>query len=105
MHASKRGHASGGDSQLRCGFWRCDCKALQGKQADDHLQTVAEPVLELLRHQILLLRQSAELTQQFLFASMGRQQLDFSSLIAARLRPRRKHTLVAQPKRFVGCQV
>jgi hypothetical protein len=42
--------------------------ALQRQEAHDHLQAVAKPMIEFLRHQVLLQSQNAHLAEEFFLA-------------------------------------
>ena len=105
VHPPESGHATGRDGQLCCRFRRRGCEALQGEQAHDHLQAVAEPVLELLRHQVLLLSQNAQFTQQFLFAQQGSRQFGASIRLAGHACCRRKRRCTGAPKLRFGRDV
>ena len=56
MHATKRSNPIGRDSQLR-GSFRAGGPALQRQQANDDLQTIDEPMLELLGQRVLTLQE------------------------------------------------
>ena len=71
VHATERGDAPCGGGQMH-GRFRRGGAGLQRQQAGDHLQAVEEAVVELLRQQVVVLRQFGLLAQQDLFAHKGR---------------------------------
>ena len=68
VHAPKRGDASRRNGQLVRGLRCRSGEALQRQEAHDHLQAVAKPVIEFLRHQVLLQGQNAHLAEEVFLA-------------------------------------
>ena len=73
MHACKRSNPTGRDGQLRSGIRACG-PTLQRQQTNDDLQTIHEPMLELLGQYVLAPQEVGLLTKPCLFPCMSRLQ-------------------------------
>ena len=80
MHTPQRADAARSDDQLIRRFRRRRGAALQRQQADDQLQAVDEPMLELLRQHDLALRQFMFFLKQTPARARGRP---FNSAVSA----------------------